>query len=92
MKVVLAFLGLAACAPMPPVDAPATEVSCSIDGLGDAVGKPYSAQSAELLKSRSGSKTMRVIRPGMAVTMDYRVDRLNIELDARNIVTRVNCG
>ncbi len=40
----------------------------------------------------SGSRTMRWIAPGMAVTMDYRTDRLNIHLDGQNKVTRIDCG
>lgn len=40
----------------------------------------------------SGARTMRWISPGMAVTMDYRTDRLNIHLDGQNRVTRVDCG
>ena len=40
----------------------------------------------------SGARTVRVIRPGDAVTMDYRQDRLNIELDADGKIVRFNCG
>lgn len=36
--------------------------------------------------------TIRVIRPGDNVTMDYRTDRLNVELDENDVVTRVYCG
>ncbi len=34
----------------------------------------------------------RIIRPGEAVTMDYREDRTNIELDGNDRVVRVYCG
>ena len=40
----------------------------------------------------SGARTIRWIRPGDAVTMDFRTDRLNIHLDAKGRVQRVNCG
>lgn len=43
-------------------------------------------------KTDSGSERMRVIKPGMAVTMDYREDRLNLDVDADNKVTRAYCG
>jgi len=36
--------------------------------------------------------TMRVIRPGSAVTMDYRPDRLDIETDLDRRITRLRCG
>ncbi|HEY0115183.1 MAG TPA: I78 family peptidase inhibitor [Allosphingosinicella sp.] len=40
----------------------------------------------------ASARTMRWIRPGEVVTMDYRTDRLNIHLDAQNRVTRIACG
>ena len=36
--------------------------------------------------------TVRVIRPGMAVTMDYRGDRLNIVVDRNGRIVRAHCG
>lgn len=92
MKALLLLAGLAACAPVPAVTEPTKEAACSVDGVKDVVGKPYSAGLAEHARATSGSKTVRVIRPGMAVTMDFRVDRLNIDLDEKDVVTRVHCG
>jgi hypothetical protein len=40
----------------------------------------------------AGARTMRWIAPDSAYTTDYRTDRLNIHLDARNRVTKINCG
>lgn len=39
-----------------------------------------------------GLGSMRLIRPGTAVTKDYRPNRLNIDLDDQDRVTRVYCG
>ena len=50
------------------------------------------AAAVEKARLASGSKTVRVIRPGMAVTMDYRIDRLNVDLNDKDVVTRVHCG
>jgi hypothetical protein len=33
-----------------------------------------------------------VIEPGMAVTLDFRADRLNIETNAAELIARVYCG
>lgn len=33
----------------------------------------------------------RIIRPGMAVTMDYSPDRVNIEIDESGTITGVRC-
>ncbi|KPP93170.1 MAG: Peptidase inhibitor I78 family [Rhodobacteraceae bacterium HLUCCA08] len=80
---------LAACdmAPMPGPDLPDPEAdTCGAAGLADAIGGPITAVDVDALDP------VRVIRPGQPVTMDYRVDRLNIELDAADRVMRVTCG
>jgi hypothetical protein len=90
----------AACATAMPEDgganptAPAPEApgSCNAEAVRDLVGRPNSAELGVDAQRRSGARTVRVIRPGDAVTMDYRVDRLNIELDADGKVARFNCG
>ena len=38
------------------------------------------------------SRTARVIRPGQAVTMDFRGDRVNLMLDTQDRVDKVTCG
>jgi hypothetical protein len=35
---------------------------------------------------------VRVVAPGMAVTMDYSDARLTVETDAAGIITRATCG
>ena len=85
-----------ACAAVPPEEA-VPEVggsgyTCNAEGLGDLIGREAtSALGAEAVR-RSGSRTMRWIRPGDVVTMDYREDRLNIHLDERGRVQRFACG
>ena len=49
-------------------------------------------QSAKKLEVMRFAKTVRILRPGMAVTMDYSPERLNIEVDAAERITRVSCG
>jgi hypothetical protein len=50
-----------------------------------------SALGADALR-RTGATGLRWIPPDVAVTADYREDRLNIELDRSNRVTAVRCG
>jgi hypothetical protein len=65
---------------------------CDASTLGHLVGRDATqALGAEALR-RSGARALRWIRPGDAVTMDYREDRLNIHLDGRNRVERFACG
>lgn len=61
------------------------------DALGVWVGKPYSEAEGEL-ETGGEVATIRVIRPDEAVTQDFRPDRLNVELDAEESITRIYCG
>lgn len=85
---------LAACAQMPPVDeAPVMGAGqCDASKLGDLIGKTATSALVADAQQRSMSRTVRVIKPGMAVTMDYRTDRLNIDVTDRNVVTATRCG
>ena len=56
--------------------------------LGDEGTKALAAKAMKL----TGAGAVRWVRPGDMVTMDYREDRLNIHLDAKNRVTRIACG
>jgi len=87
----LASLALAGCVtegpspgPTPPV---ATEGACGAPGLQGLVG-----QNRRALATIKFGTEVRIIEPNSAVTMDYRADRLNIELDAKGTITRVTCG
>ena len=83
-------LVLMACVPEPepPVTDPApVEDACGASGLQYLVG-----QSAKKLEVMRFAKTVRIIRPGMAVTMDYSTERLNIEVNQAEIISRVSCG
>lgn len=80
---------LAACVmeptPMPPVE-PGPD-ACGASELQYLVGKP-----GVVLDGMRFSQDLRVIQYGMAVTMDYNADRLNIWLDRRDVIERVTCG
>lgn len=67
--------------PLPPANA------CGADDLQGLVGK-----SARVLETMRFGQPVRIIRPGMAVTMDYSPARLNIEIDAAERIIRVSCG
>ena len=44
------------------------------------------------IASAAGAQNVRTIRPGEAVTMDYRETRLNIELGEDGRIKRLRCG
>lgn len=57
-----------------------------------AVGQIADEALVAKVRADTHSDRVRVIRPGMAVTMDWREDRLNLEVDADNRVLTVRCG
>lgn len=95
MLLPLLGVSLAACAakpvrtggPLPP-----QRQACNPDVVQDEVGKPATAERLEAIRERSGSKVVRVVRPGQAVTMDFRGDRVDIHLDAQDVIVSVSCG
>lgn len=66
--------------------------ACTLSNLGSMVGQQATQRLGTEALRLSNSRTIRWIRPGDAVTMDYRLDRLNIMLDAANVVTEFRCG
>ncbi|WP_186729160.1 I78 family peptidase inhibitor [Sphingomonas panacisoli] len=89
--IALAALCLVACAPQPPL-ADTSDKKCTTARLDTLVGKKLTVDLIHESMKRAGVKDSRGIRPGQAVTMDYREDRLNIYTDADGIITRFTCG
>ena len=56
------------------------------------MGQAYGEALADEVRRRSGASDLRVMRPGMAGTMEFNPQRVNLDLDAGNRVTRVRCG
>ncbi|HCX66949.1 MAG: hypothetical protein CMI61_11075 [Parvibaculum sp.] len=71
--------------------AAAAGCQAAADALGVWTGKAYSEAESEITAGENVA-TIRVIRPGEAVTEDFRPDRLNVELDEEENVSRVYCG
>ena len=75
-----------------PAPAPAPLGECAADPARLLEGKTFDADIQAQAQRLSGARSVRVIRPGQAVTMDFNPFRLNIELDASDRVLRVRCG
>lgn len=65
---------------------------CDASGAQGLIGQPATEALGTRALELTGARTIRWIQPGQAVTMDYREDRLNISLNARNRVERISCG
>ncbi len=87
------LLLLPACTTMgPQAEANAPTGKCSADPVQSLVGGAFSEALVADAQRRSGARSIRVIRPGQAVTMDFREDRLNIALDVSDKVESLRCG
>jgi Peptidase inhibitor I78 family len=68
------------------------DASCSAEAAQRFVGRNADAGTVQSAVSASGAKAVRVIKPDMMVTMDYRGDRLNIRVDAAGEIIEITCG
>lgn len=82
---------LAACA-VPPQATPPVTGTCNAEAASGHVGQTVDEALAERLRIASGSRSKRVLGPGDAATMDYRMDRLNILVDASRRLVELRCG
>lgn len=91
-----ALLPLAACSTMEggaePAPLPPAEGACNNDAAQSFVGQTASAETGAALLRATGARTLRWVAPGMAVTMDFRPDRLTVSYDAAYKIERVSCG
>lgn len=94
----VAVSALAACASSAPLQ-PASagpqvtgDGTCHADRVAWAVGKKGDEQTMKGIWKQSGAGLIRPIAPGSTVTRDFRQDRVNVHLDAGNVITRVDCG
>ncbi len=66
--------------------------TCNADGTAWAIGQPADQNIGRRLLNESGAGLWRIITPNQSVLKDYRDDRLNVNVDAKNIITSVSCG
>lgn len=93
-----ALLILMALAPTACMTAPMTPqvasggTTCTNEGLDRFIGQRASAELGVEAMKTSRAGTMRWGAPGMAMTMDYREDRLTVSYDEAMLVTSARCG
>ena len=76
----------------PPIRDGGLSGTCDAKAAQQFVGQVLDEAVAERARAAAGARGLRVIRPGMAVTADYRAGRLNIDVDDSGRITRVHCG
>jgi hypothetical protein len=56
------------------------------------LGEYYSDRLARQARRSAGARDVRKIEPGRTYPMDFRADRLNLDLDRRGRIRAVRCG
>ena len=83
-----AAAALTGCMPENETDQPSQpDTGCGAEAMQNLVGQPAEAHDFD-----TGDRPLRMLPPGSAMTMDHRPDRLNVELDADGVITRIWCG
>lgn len=70
----------------------AATVECRAGGAEVLVGERFRRHVPTRAKRLSGATKVRVLWPGAMMTMDYRIDRVNLRVDHRRLITAVSCG
>lgn len=78
---------LSACATTPP-----SGRVCRNDGLAQFVGRDASPRTLLDLQRVSGARDIRVIQPGMMVTMEFNANRVTVWIAPGNRIERASCG
>ena len=88
MKTTFALLlAINACQTVNPIEKANATDQCGASGYADLIGQP-----SDIFASMTFPAPMRIIKYGMAVTMDYSPTRLNFDLDKSERIQRVWCG
>jgi hypothetical protein len=91
------ILANTACAVQPPPE-PQVPVhgdaggSCNERAARSLIGRPADEKLGFEAQRLTGARSVRWIRPGDVVTMEYSPSRLNIHLDEQHRVKRLSCG
>ncbi|MEJ1097394.1 MULTISPECIES: I78 family peptidase inhibitor [unclassified Pseudoxanthomonas] len=71
---------------------PVSEGGCDDVQAQWLVGKPATDADVEQARKDAKATLVRQLKPGQAVTLEFNESRLNVELDAKGVVTAVRCG
>jgi len=74
-------------APTTPAPTDPAADTCSMAQYAALVGKPATDPGVP-----AASASVRLIKPGDQVTMDFRADRLNVDINAAGVITGLRCG
>jgi hypothetical protein len=76
----------------PPLANPPAMEGCDVSDVKELVGRIQDETLTKRAQDMTGAMIVRTVRPGEAVTMDYRADRLTLEIDSAGKVVTARCG
>ena len=82
---------LAACAAAP-APIPGNGGECRNNGLERFAGRPATSEVGTEMLAASGARTLRWVRFGAMITMDFSPNRLTVRLDQQGRVESATCG
>jgi hypothetical protein len=91
----LAPAPLLACSTAPaviPVHGETPGYICRNDGLDRFAGRPATSELGAEMLAASGSRTLRWVRFGAMITMEFSPSRLTVRLDQQNRIASATCG
>ncbi|MFS0771325.1 I78 family peptidase inhibitor [Sphingomonas sp. 1P08PE] len=91
-RFIAGLLLAAGCTPTAPVEL--TRGPCVVDEAMRMrlAGVKFNMDMRDAIQRGANARTVRILRPDDAATMDYREDRLNIMLDDNGQVSGLRCG
>jgi hypothetical protein len=78
--------------PPPGPPGPPGGAACNASGAAFIIGQPATPPNVEAARQSASASTVRIIRPGQPVTMDFNFRRLNLEVNNFNFITNATCG
>ena len=80
--------------PVPPAPPPSPPVSgnCDAKQAQWAIGEPASDDLLERARKAASAGSARFLRPNQPITMEFLGSRLNLDLDAHDVVRSARCG
>ena len=71
---------------------PPSSSACNAGAIQSYVGQMATPSVIEAARKAAGAELVRSHKPSDPVTLDYRVERLNILVDDANKILRATCG
>ena len=87
-----AALALCSAAAAQPANPTGPSATCRVAAAHFVLGEIYSDTLARRARQRARAREVRKIEPGGVYTMDFRADRLNLDVDRQGRIRAVRCG